>query len=47
LDAPNKGTHFEGEQPEFERTDVGKLISILEELDKSVDGFKVGLIQKS
>lgn len=43
----NKGTHFECEQQEFERTDIDKLISILKKLDKSVDGFRVGLIQKS
>lgn len=37
----NKGTHFEDEQPEFDRTDVGGVLEILAELDAQVRDLKI------
>lgn len=37
----NKGTHFEDEQPEFDRTDVKNVLGILAELDNQVRDIKI------
>ncbi|MBR4345199.1 MAG: AAA family ATPase [Lachnospiraceae bacterium] len=37
----NKGTHFENEQPEFERLDVKNVLDILTALDESVRKLKI------
>ena len=37
----NKGTHFEDEQPEFDRVDVKNVLDILTELDAQVRDLKI------
>ncbi len=39
----NKGTHFEDNQKEFERTDIRQLIELLEKMDKEVSDLKVNV----
>ena len=39
----NKGTHFEGEQQEFERGDVRKVLDILTTLDDDIRSLKIQL----
>jgi len=39
----SKGTHFESGQPEFSRTEIGKLLELLERFDKEVREMKVNV----
>ena len=37
----NKGTHFEDEQPEFDRVDIKNVLDILVDLDNQVRTLKI------